>query len=132
VVSLGITVGDSCSHDCCSRNNRLLFQESKIAEWGGDVFNKSRLKSQQVLFSFLLRHQSCLWHFLICTHECTLYSFLEPGFELRALCLQTGTLPLEPHLQSILLWLFCRWGSHELFSQLDLNCSAPCLSLFSS
>jgi hypothetical protein len=28
---------------------------------------------------------------------------------------KAATLTLEPHLQSILLWLFLRWGSHELF-----------------
>jgi hypothetical protein len=28
---------------------------------------------------------------------------------------KAGTLPLEPHLMSILLWLFWKWGSHELF-----------------
>jgi hypothetical protein len=32
------------------------------------------------------------------------------GFELKALCLQSGPLPLEPHLQYILLWLFWRWS----------------------
>jgi hypothetical protein len=37
-------------------------------------------------------------------------------FELGALCLQAGALPLEPHLQCILLWLFWRWGSLKLFA----------------
>jgi hypothetical protein len=30
---------------------------------------------------------------------------------------KAGALPLEPHLQPILLWLFWRWGSYELFTQ---------------
>jgi hypothetical protein len=38
------------------------------------------------------------------------------GFELRA-----GTLVLEPHLQSILPWLFWRWESHELFAWAGLG-----------
>jgi hypothetical protein len=33
------------------------------------------------------------------------------GFELRALHVQGRHSLLEPHLQSILLWLFWRWGS---------------------
>jgi hypothetical protein len=33
------------------------------------------------------------------------------GFELKALHLQAGTLLLEPHLQSIFLWLFWSWVS---------------------
>jgi hypothetical protein len=36
--------------------------------------------------------------------------------ELRALHFQSGALLLEPYLQYILLWLFWRWGSHELFA----------------
>jgi hypothetical protein len=44
------------------------------------------------------------------------------GLELRALHLQgrcstTGLL----HLQSILLWLFWTWGSHELFAWAGLE-----------
>jgi hypothetical protein len=39
---------------------------------------------------------------------------------------------LEPHLHSILLWFFWRWGSHKLFAQAGLNCSPPNLSLPSS
>jgi hypothetical protein len=35
--------------------------------------------------------------------------------------MQVGTLLLEPHLQSILLWLFWRWGSHELFAWAGLE-----------
>jgi hypothetical protein len=34
---------------------------------------------------------------------------------------EAGTLLLEPHFQSILLWLFWRWGSHELGAQAVLK-----------
>jgi cellulose synthase/poly-beta-1,6-N-acetylglucosamine synthase-like glycosyltransferase len=34
---------------------------------------------------------------------------------------KAGALQLEPHLQSILLWLFWRWGSHELSAQAGLE-----------
>jgi hypothetical protein len=34
---------------------------------------------------------------------------------------KAGTLSLEPHLQSILLWLFCRWGLANYFPRLALN-----------
>jgi hypothetical protein len=39
-------------------------------------------------------------------------------FETRASQLQGK---LEPHLQSILPWLFWRWGSHELFAWAGLE-----------
>jgi hypothetical protein len=29
------------------------------------------------------------------------------------------------HLQSILLWLFWRWGIENYFSRLALNCDSP-------
>jgi hypothetical protein len=45
------------------------------------------------------------------------------GTELNSgLCTcKAGALLLEPHLQSIFLWLFWRWGSHELFAQAGLE-----------
>jgi hypothetical protein len=43
------------------------------------------------------------------------------GFELKASHFQTGALPLEPYLQSILLWLFWKWGPHELFAWAGLK-----------
>jgi hypothetical protein len=47
------------------------------------------------------------------------------GFELRTLCKgdthKTGTLLLEPHILSILVWLFWRWGFHEVFAQVGLE-----------
>jgi hypothetical protein len=38
------------------------------------------------------------------------------GLNLGILVCKAGTLPFEPHLQSILLWLFWRWGPPELFA----------------
>jgi hypothetical protein len=34
---------------------------------------------------------------------------------------KAGTLLLEPNLLSILLWLFWKWGSHELFTRAGLE-----------
>jgi hypothetical protein len=48
--------------------------------------------------------------------------FHETGGLNSGLCTcKAGTLPLEPRLHSILLWLFWTWGSHELFSQAGLQ-----------
>jgi hypothetical protein len=59
------------------------------------------------------------------------------GFELRASCFKAGThkavtLPLEPHLQFILLWLLWRWGLTHYLPALALNHNPPNLSLPSS
>jgi hypothetical protein len=55
------------------------------------------------------------------------------GFEFRAVGLQSRSLPLEPHLQAILLWLFWRWGGlRNCLSGLALNLDPPHLSLPSS
>jgi hypothetical protein len=55
------------------------------------------------------------------------------GFKLRASHLQTGTLQLEPCLQSILLWLFWRLGSlTNYLPGLTLNPAPPNVSLPSS
>jgi hypothetical protein len=53
-------------------------------------------------------------------------------FELRALHLQSRCSTLEPHLQSIWLWLFWRWDLENYFPRLALNCSSSNLSLPSS
>jgi hypothetical protein len=45
---------------------------------------------------------------------------------------KSGALPLEPHLQSILLWLFWRWYFMNYLPLLALNCDPPDLSLPSS
>jgi hypothetical protein len=39
-----------------------------------------------------------------------IYFFCETGFWAWLHACKAGFLPLEPHLQSILLWLFWRWG----------------------
>jgi hypothetical protein len=49
----------------------------------------------------------CLWP--ICGFVCLLFAFfVDLEFELRVSCLQSSTLALEPHLQTIFLWLFWR------------------------
>jgi hypothetical protein len=46
------------------------------------------------------------------------------------LCLcKLGALPLEPQFQSILLWLFWRWGLGNYLPRLASNCSSPDLCL---
>jgi hypothetical protein len=45
---------------------------------------------------------------------------------------KAGALPLEPHLQVIVLWLFWRWGPHELFIGTGLKPQSSDLSLPSS
>jgi hypothetical protein len=61
-----------------------------------------------------------LFNFLVlfyCLFSLFLFSFwwdwgLQSGFSAcKAGGHKTGALPLEPHLQSVLLWLFWRWGS---------------------
>jgi hypothetical protein len=44
----------------------------------------------------------------------------------------TGALLLEPHLQSILLWLFLRWGLVSYLPELASNHDPPDFSLPSS
>jgi hypothetical protein len=51
------------------------------------------------------------------------------GFELRLCTYKTGSLLLEPNLQSILLWLFWRWGLENYLFVLALNCNHPDLDL---
>jgi hypothetical protein len=64
------------------------------------------------------------------------FFFVRLGFELLNSGLFTckaGTLLHEPHLQSILLWLFCRWSwGAQYLPGLALNCDPPHLSLPSS
>jgi hypothetical protein len=52
------------------------------------------------------------------------------GWGLNTRLCKAGALPLEPYLQFILLWLFCKW-SLEIFAQADLE-DHPNLSLQSS
>jgi hypothetical protein len=42
---------------------------------------------------------------------------------------KVGALLLEPHLQSILLWLFWKWGLPNCFPWLASNRNLPSLSL---
>jgi hypothetical protein len=53
-------------------------------------------------------------------------------FELRDSHLQSRSLPLEPLLQSILLWLFWRWGLLEYLPRFASNLNPLNLSLPSS
>jgi hypothetical protein len=57
--------------------------------------------------------------------------FIGLGFELRASHLQSRSLLLDPHLQSILLWLIWKW---DLTNYLPVasTCDSPDLSLPSS
>jgi hypothetical protein len=64
--------------------------------------------------------------------ELTIYLFIYLvglGFELKG---KAGALPLELHLQSILLWLFWRWGIWNCFPRLALNFDSPNFNLSTS
>jgi hypothetical protein len=50
-----------------------------------------------------------------------LFLWWDLGFNSGLYGCKAGTLLLEPHLQPILLWLFWRWGSHELFARAGLK-----------
>jgi hypothetical protein len=50
------------------------------------------------------------------------------GFELTC---KAGALPLKPHLQSIFLWLFWRWGLVYYLPGLTSNLDPPDLNLLS-
>jgi hypothetical protein len=54
------------------------------------------------------------------------------GFELRASCLQSRRSTSSPHLQSILSWLFWKWGLANYLPELALNNDPPNLNLPSS
>jgi hypothetical protein len=45
------------------------------------------------------------------------------------LCTCKASLPLKPHFQSILLWLFWRWGLLNYLPRVALDCDPPNLSL---
>jgi cellulose synthase/poly-beta-1,6-N-acetylglucosamine synthase-like glycosyltransferase len=53
------------------------------------------------------------------------FFLMELGVKLTALCLQADALSLEPCLQSILLWLFWRWGLQNYLPGLALNLGQP-------
>jgi hypothetical protein len=61
-------------------------------------------------------------------------SFFFGNWDLNSglLTCKAGSLPLEPVLQSILLWLFWRWGLENHLSRLTLNHDPSDLSLPSS
>jgi hypothetical protein len=53
------------------------------------------------------------------------------GFELGASHLKSGAVLLEPHLQSILLCIFWRWGleTPSYLPRVSSNCNSPDISL---
>jgi hypothetical protein len=56
------------------------------------------------------------------------FFFGELGFEHRALWGKAGAFLLKPYRQSILLWLFWRWGSSQLFGRAGLSNHDPPIS----
>jgi hypothetical protein len=61
--------------------------------------------------------QFTLWSSCSCLFPCYLFYFCGLRFELIVLHLQSSAQPLEPYLQSILLWLFWKWGVINNFSR---------------
>jgi hypothetical protein len=79
-----------------------------------------------VIFIHLISMYLCLYiksEFLIHSISYRSFGVFLVGLSLNSgLCTcKTGALPLEPHLQSILLWLFWSWGSCDLFAQAGLK-----------
>jgi hypothetical protein len=57
------------------------------------------------------------------------FFFLELESELRLRACKAGTLPLVPHLQSILVWLFWKWSLMDCLPCLTSNLDPPDLSV---
>jgi hypothetical protein len=71
--------------------------------------------------------------FFLCSSCCMLYVlgvlFCREGLNSGLHGCKVDTLLLEPHFQSILLWLFWRWSLLNCLPKLFLNCDPPDLSL---
>jgi hypothetical protein len=65
-------------------------------------------------------HNFLLLLFLFCVCVC-----VGLGFEIRLHACKVGALPLEPHRQSILLWLFWRQGLGNYLLGLASNLDPP-------
>jgi hypothetical protein len=71
-------------------------------------------------------------HFSLCVCVCVCVCVMALGLNSGLHNHKAGGFPLEPHLQSILLWLFGRWDFAIYLLRLALNHDPPYLSLPSS
>jgi hypothetical protein len=84
--------------------------------WFSQELNCTIFKYRQVFL--------CCYLFLACidgnqlTHYCTL---VECSLNAGLHTCRGGALPPEPHLQSIMLWLFWRWGFGEQVARAGLK-----------
>jgi hypothetical protein len=60
------------------------------------------------------------------------FLFVDWGLNSGLCTCKAATLPLDPHLQSILLWLFWRWSFLNYWPRLALNLDPAYLNLPSS
>jgi hypothetical protein len=68
-------------------------------------------------------------HIYVCVYKYIFWG-VGLGFKLRLWACKAGALSLELHLQSILLWLFWRWGGlTNCLPALALNCNPLYFSL---
>jgi hypothetical protein len=74
-------------------------------------------------FSFFFNTTwQCLMYLSLNAKNLIWFLLIGLGFDTHSF---TSPLPLAPHLQSILLWLFWRWGSHKVFSCAGLKLWSP-------
>jgi hypothetical protein len=89
--------------------------------------NKKHPERGQTKFLLLLRNEVIN----VSISECYFFFSWDCGLNSGFHFCKAGALPLEPHLQSILVWLFWKWGSHYL-PRLASNCHSSDLSFPSS
>jgi hypothetical protein len=97
----------------------------RLANALGFSFQKKNLTMlSKIIIGFYVLQWNSTTFVCVCVYD--------RGFELRARHLQIGTLPLEPHLQSILLWLFWRLCLANYLPGITTNLDPPNLSLSNS
>jgi hypothetical protein len=95
------------------KNTTIFLLPRSVWAWASDAKNHS--ENQEMPNTFVITSVPCSYIFFF--GGIGEWQGLNSGFHI---C-KAGTLPLEPHLHSILLWLFWRWESHELFAQSGLK-----------
>jgi hypothetical protein len=89
-----------------------------------NLFESSIMPLHFVFLAFFLK----ITYFIIITYFC----LQDWGLNSKLHTLKVGTLLSEPHLPSILLWIFCRWGLVNCSPKLASGCGPSDLSLPSS
>jgi hypothetical protein len=76
------------------------------------------------LFSTIINNYLFKKHISSTCHVIVLFRW-DWGLNSELCDCKAGALPLELHVQSVLLWLFWKWRSPELFDLLALNHDPP-------